>query len=109
MVHHRTKRQWKIDLSPLLSGLLRPTEGDISYKGRSLTLDMSDADLDVFRGRTIGCLYQKFNLLPFLSARDNILLGAHFGGVPKKEAEARLSALAERWASCTFFPITPMN
>lgn len=60
-----------------LSGLLRPTEGDISYKGRSLTLDMSDADLDVFRGRTIGCLYQKFNLLPFLSARDNILLGAH--------------------------------
>ena len=79
-----------------LSGLLRPTEGDISYKGRSLTLDMSDADLDVFRGRTIGCLYQKFNLLPFLSARDNILLGAHFGGVPKKEAEARLSALAEK-------------
>jgi len=57
---------------------------------------MSDADLDVFRGRTIGCLYQKFNLLPFLSARDNILLGAHFGGVPKKEAEARLSALAEK-------------
>lgn len=79
-----------------LSGLLRPTEGDISYKGRSLTLDMSDADLDVFRGRTIGCLYQKFNLLPFLSARDNILLGAHFGGVPKKEAEARLSALAKK-------------
>ena len=33
-----------------LSGLLRPTEGDISYKGRSLTLDMSDADLDVFSG-----------------------------------------------------------
>ena len=55
-----------------LSGLLRPTEGDISYKGRSLTLDMSDADLDVFRGRTIGCLYQKFNLLPFLSCHRSV-------------------------------------
>lgn len=86
----------KSTLLHCLSGLLHPTSGEISYDGLSLTSGISDKELDTFRARTIGYLYQKFNLLPFLTARDNILLGAYWGDVAKDKAEKRLERLAEK-------------
>ncbi|MDY6083919.1 MAG: ABC transporter ATP-binding protein [Dialister sp.] len=86
----------KSTLLHCLSGLLHPTSGEISYDGLSLTSGISAGKLDTFRAHTIGYLYQKFNLLPFLTARDNILLGAYWGDVKEEDAEKRLAALAKK-------------
>ena len=85
----------KSTLLHCIAGLLHPTEGDISWDNRSLTHDLSPAELDQWRARSIGYLYQKFNLLPFLTAAENILAGAWWGGVPQNEARQRMEQLTQ--------------
>ena len=61
----------------LLSGVLRPTQGDILFRGKSLG-SLSTYQLDRFRGDHVGLIHQTFNLIPWLSAGDNIALGLAF-------------------------------
>ena len=63
----------KSTLMHLLGGLHRPTEGRIFFEGRELTA-MSDSQLTTLRRREIGFVFQRFNILPTLSARQNIEL-----------------------------------
>jgi len=63
----------KSTLLHVMAGLTRPDGGSISVDGNNLAA-MSDYDLTLFRRRHIGLVFQAFNLIPTLTAYDNILL-----------------------------------
>lgn len=76
----------------LLSGVLRPTRGDIILATQNLCA-MSLWRLDSFRGEHIGLIHQTFNLVPWLSAAQNIALGLAFS--PQRKARLHRSVEAE--------------
>jgi putative ABC transport system ATP-binding protein len=61
----------KSTLFHIVGGLTPPTSGSVHIAGRDL-LGMSDADRTELRKTTVGFVFQKYNLLPTLTARDNI-------------------------------------
>ena len=63
----------KSTLLHVMAGLTRPDEGQIHVAGQNLS-SMSDYNLTLFRRRHIGLVFQAFNLIPTLNARDNVLL-----------------------------------
>ncbi len=69
----------KSTLMHLLAGLDRPTTGRVSVAGVDLT-DLDDADLTKLRREHIGFVFQFFNLLPMLTAAENIALPLKLAG-----------------------------
>ncbi len=65
----------KSTLLHVLAGLTRPDQGQVFVEGRDVT-SMTDHQATVFRRRNIGLVFQAFNLIPTLTARENILLPA---------------------------------
>lgn len=63
----------KTTLLSLIVGVLSAQQGSVQVLGQNLS-QMRPAERDVFRGESIGVIFQLFNLLPFLSVRDNVLL-----------------------------------
>lgn len=63
----------KSTLLHLLSGLDRPTSGKLIYDGRDI-YSLNDKELSTFRRQRIGFIFQQFNLLPVLTARENIMM-----------------------------------
>ncbi len=63
----------KSTLLHLLSGLDHPTSGSVTYDGQEL-YGMNDRELSVFRRQRIGFIFQQFNLLPVLTAQENIAM-----------------------------------
>ncbi|MDE5699739.1 MAG: ABC transporter ATP-binding protein [Lachnospiraceae bacterium] len=81
----------KSTLLHLLSGLDFPTEGRLSYDGQDI-YQLKDRELSAFRRRRIGFIFQQFNLLPVLTARENILMPLLLD--KKQEDRAYLEELA---------------
>src|SRR5262245_38482500 len=83
----------KSTLLNLIAGLDRPTSGTITVNGASLD-KMSDADLAKWRSKTIGFIFQSYNLMPVLTALENVelplLLTSLSGAERKKRAETAL-------------------
>src|ERR1041384_6141728 len=69
----------KSTLFHIIGGLTPPTSGKVNVGGQDLG-SMSDADRTRLRKRTVGFVFQKFNLLPNLTARDNIDVARFIGG-----------------------------
>jgi putative ABC transport system ATP-binding protein len=69
----------KSTLMHILAGLDRPTEGTVRIAGREIS-SMSDGELTRLRRRHIGFVFQFFNLLPMLSAEENIVLPLRIAG-----------------------------
>ncbi len=69
----------KSTLFNILGGLTPPTSGTIHIDGRDL-LKMSDAERTDLRKKTVGFVFQKYNLLPTLSAEDNIAIARDIAG-----------------------------
>jgi len=69
----------KSTLLHVLGGLTSPTDGQVCVDGNDFRL-MSDADRTRFRRHKIGFVFQRFNLLPTLSARNNIAIAQHIQG-----------------------------
>jgi putative ABC transport system ATP-binding protein len=69
----------KTTLLSIIGGLLRPTEGRVSIGGVELTA-LSHRQQAAFRVDHIGFVFQSFNLVPFLTARENLTLMASIGG-----------------------------
>ncbi len=63
----------KSTLLHLLSGLDGPTSGSLTYDGKDI-YSFNDKELSAFRRRRIGFIFQQFNLLPVLSAKENIIM-----------------------------------
>ena len=79
----------KTTLLSLLSGLERCSEGDIYFEDK----DLRKMDLDLYRSSHIGIIFQSYNLLPHLTASENIILSMDIGKVKvdnKKEKAIEL-------------------
>src|SRR5579863_4412428 len=74
----------KSTLFNILGGLTPPTAGTVTMAGRDL-LAMSDAERTNLRKTTVGFVFQKYNLLPTLTARDNIEIARYIAGREKEE------------------------
>jgi len=85
----------KSTLMNILGGLDTPTGGRITIAGNDIGA-MSDENLAVFRNQTIGFVFQSFNLLPRLTALENVELPMIYGGVVPKERRERASELLQR-------------
>lgn len=78
----------KSTLLYLLGGLDRPTSGSIQVNGRSLE-KMDENDLGLFRRKTVGFIFQSFNLIPSMTALQNVAFPMRFTGVGKNERQKR--------------------
>ena len=79
----------KTTLLSLISGLERCTEGKIIFDGK----DLKDINLDTYRNSQIGIVFQSYNLLPFMTASENIILSMDASGLKidnKKEKAIEL-------------------
>lgn len=85
----------KTTLLNCLSGLDEVDEGAIHIEGQDLRR-MGDDARTRYRARRMGFIFQSFNLLPVLSAVENVELPLLVGGVAPKEARARATAALER-------------
>lgn len=76
----------KTTLLSLLSGLEKDYEGSITFEGQELR----NLDLDEYRSKDIGIVFQSYNLLPHLTAAENIILSMNVSKVdiPNKEEKA---------------------
>ena len=85
----------KSTLLNLLGALDRPTSGHVRYHGRDVR-EMSDAELAQLRNASIGFVFQSFQLLPRLTALDNVILPLVYRpGSPRGRRELALDALAQ--------------
>jgi len=69
----------KSTLFHILGGLLAPTSGTVIVDGHDLSR-LTDSERTALRRRMVGFVFQKFNLLPTLTAADNIAIARHIAG-----------------------------
>jgi putative ABC transport system ATP-binding protein len=79
----------------LIGGLDRPSAGEIWIDGKELSA-RDEKTLTRHRRQHVGFVFQSFNLLPRLTAEENVALPLMFGGVAEKERRARARELLER-------------
>ena len=91
-----TSGSGKSTLLNLLAGLEKPTKGSIIFRGKPLE-KLNETQLALYRQRYIGFVFQSYNLLPTLTAIENVTLPLIFRKIPKrvrlKEAKAMLKAV----------------
>jgi putative ABC transport system ATP-binding protein len=85
----------KTTLLNLLCGTLRSDGGEIEVLGRRIDT-MTDAERTRFRGANLGFVFQQFNLVPRLTALENVCVPLLLQGRPRMQAEARGTALLAR-------------
>jgi len=86
----------KSTLLNILGGLDRATSGHVSYHGKELT-NATDRELTEYRRHHVGFVFQFYNLIPSLTARENVATVTEIARQPMKPEEAlALVGLAER-------------
>jgi putative ABC transport system ATP-binding protein len=85
----------KSTLLHLVCGLDEPTSGSVQVEGVELS-GLSDDERTRLRREKIGMIFQTFNLLPTLTAIENVALPLRLQGLHKKDAEHRATAMLER-------------
>ena len=85
----------KTTLLSMLGGLLRPTAGALRVAGADVT-GMSERQLAGFRARTFGFIFQDFNLVAALSARENIEVALNIAGRKGRDAHERAATLIDQ-------------
>ncbi len=86
----------KSTLLNILTGIDRPTTGVVRIAG-AFPASMPESQLAIWRGRTIGIVFQFFQLLPTLSVAENVILPMDFCDAwPRAERRDRAMALLER-------------
>ena len=84
----------KSTLLNLIAGLDHPTEGNLRVFEQDLAA-MSREQLSVHRRKNVGIIFQSFNLVPTMTAVENVALAMMFAGVPKTDREKRAGTLLE--------------
>src|SRR3990170_6246791 len=69
-----------------VGGLLTPTKGDVNVNGKSIYL-LNLRERAKFRRENIGFIFQTFELLPYLTALENVMLPLHLAGIASPEQE----------------------
>jgi putative ABC transport system ATP-binding protein len=83
---HGPSGSGKSTLLAILGGVAVPERGRVHLLGQDI-VTFSGHDRDVFRADHIGFIFQQFNLLPWLSARDNVLLPCAFSPYRRNRAD----------------------
>jgi putative ABC transport system ATP-binding protein len=84
----------KTTLLQLLGALDRPTAGEILFEGRDIAR-LGDGELGRLRLRTFGFVFQQFNLIPTLTAAQNVEIALAPSGRPARERHARVHSLLD--------------
>jgi len=85
----------KTTLISIIGGLLAASEGSVSLGDVDVT-SLSSRDLTRFRAERVGFVFQSANLVPFLTARENLLyVSGLVKGIPRSQARARADQLLE--------------
>jgi putative ABC transport system ATP-binding protein len=85
----------KSTLLNLMAGLDRPTSGAIFAQGRNLS-EMNPLELARYRSRTVGMVFQSFNLLPRMTLEENVELPLRLAEVDRGERAGRVREALER-------------
>ena len=85
----------KSTLLSLLGALDKPSSGTIDIEGTDIT-KLSDHELIKYRGQAIGFVFQSYNLVPNLSALENVMLPMEYAKIPKGERLDRAKHLLEQ-------------
>lgn len=89
-----TSGSGKSTLLNLFGGLDRPTSGEILFDGRSLK-PFSSIEMARYRLRSVGMIFQNFNLIPTMTARENVELALAFAGLSRAERRQRALELLD--------------
>jgi putative ABC transport system ATP-binding protein len=84
----------KSTLLSLLGALDTPSDGEILADDVDIA-KLSAGAQTAYRARKIGFVFQHYNLIPNLSALENVMLALEFGGLPKRERKTRAGALLD--------------
>lgn len=84
----------KTTLISMIGALLTPTDGSVRIGGEDIS-GMSKKEQTRFRANRIGFVFQSFNLVPFLTARENLTVMANVSDLSKKEIGDRADQLLE--------------
>ena len=84
----------KTTLISLLGCILRPTSGSLIIDGEEI--DYDSQDLSLVRREKVGFVFQLFNLIPYLSALENVMVAMEIGGIKGREAEDKAKDLLEQ-------------
>ncbi|HEX8472878.1 MAG TPA: ABC transporter ATP-binding protein [Pyrinomonadaceae bacterium] len=90
-----TSGSGKSTLLNLFGGLDRPTRGEIVFETRSLA-PLTKKEMARYRRHSVGMIFQNFNLIPTMTATENIGLALAFGGLRGRERDRRARELLER-------------
>ena len=84
----------KTTLLTIIGALLQPTTGTVTISGRDVTT-LGRKEQTAFRARSIGFVFQSFNLVPFLTARQNLTIMAGIAKIDRSTIGARADVLLE--------------
>ncbi len=84
----------KSTMMNIVGALDIPSWGRVNLKGRDVS-DMSESELAELRSKSIGFIFQKFNLIPTLTALQNVMLPMEFIDAPEREAKERAQKLLD--------------
>lgn len=82
----------KSTLLHMIGAMDRPTRGEVTVAGKTLN-GLAERDLTRFRRETVGFVFQTFNLIPNLTALENVTLPMEFNHVPKEERVRKANSL----------------
>lgn len=85
----------KSTLLLMLGGMLSPTSGKVTLQGTSL-YDLSPNERARMRKQHVGFVFQSFNLVPYLTALENVMIPLFLSGAAKDVQESRATELLER-------------
>ncbi len=84
----------KSTLLNLLGGMDRPSKGEVLVDSKNVA-GLDERGLTLYRRQTVGIVFQFFNLMPLLSATENVALPALLSGKPKRDTLNRARVLLE--------------
>lgn len=90
-----TSGSGKSTLLNLFGGLDRPTGGDVFFDGKSLS-PLTSHEMSRYRLHSVGMIFQSFNLIPTMTAQENVSLALAFAGLSKGERNKRSLELLDR-------------
>jgi ABC-type lipoprotein export system ATPase subunit len=84
----------KTTLLGIMGGLEKPSSGRVEFGGEDLTA-FDDRKLSEYRNRKVGFVHQMFNLIPFLTASENVMVPMVIGGKPAHSVSSRAIELLD--------------
>jgi putative ABC transport system ATP-binding protein len=96
----------KSTLLNILGLIDTPTAGELTFDGQRIEA-MSDNDLSDWRSRKIGFVFQNFNLLPVLTALENVMLPLQVQDLPISQAKEKAADILDKLGLAAFCKLRP--